>query len=329
MTDNHDLSTSREPTSEGLGTYLLHSFLFLLTFLTTILAGVQWLNKDPWELTNFSSGLRYGLLIVLMLASHEFGHYFAARYHRVKVTLPFFLPFPSFFGLFPFGTLGAVIRIRSAIPSRKTLFDIGVAGPLAGFVVSLTILILGFVFLPPREYLYNIHPEYTQLKTIPEGGIAFGSTLLYSIVSMLFAPSDAFLPPMNEMYHYPFLCVGWFGMFVTAMNLLPIGQLDGGHISYAMFGRTHHTIAQVSLIILIIMGLAGFLPALDIPFHHGWTGWLFWALVLIMFMRRSGFQRPMIEDDTGLDRTRMIIGWICFLIFVGSFSITPFTIQLR
>ena len=330
MTENYSPNDPvHEPTTSVARTVFVHASLFIITLLTTILAGVQWLNKDPWELTNFPSGVTYGILIILFLASHEFGHYIAARYHRVKVTLPFFLPFPAFFGLFPFGTLGAVIRIKSAIPSRKVLFDIGAAGPLAGFVVSLAILILGFVFLPQKEYLYSIHPEYAQIKTIPEGGLAFGNTLFFSIVSNLFAPADAFVPPMNEVYHYPFLSVGWFGLFVTAMNLIPIGQLDGGHISYAMYGRAHHTIAQVSLIGLIVMGLAGFLPVLGIPFQHGWTGWLFWAFLLIVFMRRAGFRRPMIDDDTGLDPTRMVIGWICLLIFVGSFSIAPFTIELR
>jgi hypothetical protein len=308
--------------------YATHLVLFLLTFVTTTLAGVQWLLRDQFELANFSSGLTYSILLLLMLTSHEFGHYFAARYHRVKTTLPFYLPFPGFLGFVPFGTLGAVIKIRSAISSRKVIFDIGSAGPIAGFIVSLAILIIGFINLPPRQYLNMIHPEYAQLIDIPEGGLRFGGTLLYHLVANIFAPAGSFIPPMNEMYHYPFLCVGWFGLFVTAMNLIPIGQLDGGHISYAMFGTKYHAIAQVSLVILVILGLAGFLPAVGIDFQHGWTGWLFWALMLILFMRATKMNHPPVADDTPLDSRRMAIGWFCYGMLILSFSTNPFTIQM-
>ncbi len=301
-------------------TYLIHLLLFLLTFFTAGIAGVQWLNKNPFELANFWSGVTYAVLILAMLSSHEFGHYFAARYHGVNATLPFFLPFPSYFG-----TLGAVIRIRSAIPSRKVMFDIGSAGPIAGFVVSLIILITGFLTLPPKEYLFTIHPEYAQLASIPSGGLTFGSTILYSLCSRAFSPTGAFIPPMNELYHYPFLCVGWFGLLVTAMNLIPIGQLDGGHIIYAMFGNGYHRIAQTALVLLVILGFGGLLPYVGVEGNYGWTGWLFWAFVLIIFMKVFKLYRPAIEDETPLDVRRMVIGWICIGIFLGSFSLTPFS----
>jgi membrane-associated protease RseP (regulator of RpoE activity) len=302
--------------------------LFILAFITTTLAGVQWLNLDALELTNFGSGITYALLLTSMLAAHEFGHYFAARIHHVSVTLPYFLPFPSVSALAllnPFGTLGAVIRMRSAIPSRKVLFDIGAAGPICGFIVSLGILIYGFITLPSIEYLYGIHPEYARLETIPEGGWVFGHNLILVAVSGLFAPSGAFIPPMNEIYHYPFLCVGWFGMLVTAINLIPVGQLDGGHISYAMFGRGYHRVAQVALVTLALLGLAGFLPGLGIDFAYGYTGWLFWAMILMLFSRVMKLNRPALEDETPLDPTRMMLGWLCVLIFVCSFSLTPFS----
>jgi membrane-associated protease RseP (regulator of RpoE activity) len=309
--------------------YLLHTLLFFLSFLTTAIAGVAWLNKNPLELTNFPYGITYGLLILLMLASHEFGHYWAARYHKVDTTLPYFLPFPSFLGLFPFGTLGAVIRIRSRIPSRRTIFDIAAAGPIAGFIVSVGILIYGFLSLPPIEYLFTIHPEYQNMASIPTEGLTFGSTLLYSILSSVFAPAGAFVPPMNEIYHYPYLCVGWFGLFVTAMNLIPVGQLDGGHLSYAMFGNNYHKIAQVSLIALVVLGTAGFLPLIGIPVEFGWTGWLFWALILVFFMRSTRLRRPQLEDETALDARRMMVGWACIIIFLLSFSLTPITLGLN
>ncbi len=304
---------------------IIHGGLFFLTFLTTTLAGVQWLNKDFLELTNFTLGIPYSLLLLFMLASHEFGHYVAARIHRVDATLPYFLPFPSFYGfLIPFGTLGAVIRVRSAIPSRKATFDIGAAGPIAGFVASCLILIIGFRTLPGIDYLYSIHPEYAHLASIPEAGLTFGRSIIFTGIEKLFAPAGAFVPPMNEIYHYPFLCVGWFGMFVTMLNLVPIGQLDGGHITFSMFGNMHHRIGQVALIVLIILGTLGFLPLFGIGFDYGWTGWLFWAIVLAVFLRRTLYSRPPLEDMSPLDPLRMLIGWSCVIIFIVSFSLTPF-----
>jgi membrane-associated protease RseP (regulator of RpoE activity) len=329
VSDFSEVESASESGLQRTKSYLLHSGLFFLTFLTTALAGVQWLNKNFLELNNFPDGIPYALLILFMLASHEFGHYTAARLHHVKATLPYFIPFPSFFGLIiPFGTLGAVIKLQSPVPSRKVLFDIGAAGPIAGFVASMIILAVGFRTLPSIDYLYSIHPEYAQMSSIPETGLTFGRTLFFSLFAWLFAPAGAFIPPMNEIYHYPFLCVGWFGMLVTAMNLLPIGQLDGGHISYAMFGRRYHVIAQTALIFLIVAGTAGFLPLFNIPFAYGWTGWLFWALILAFFMRRYALNRPPVPDETPLDGVRVALGWLSILILIGSFSLTPFTLEL-
>jgi membrane-associated protease RseP (regulator of RpoE activity) len=304
---------------QNLKRYLIHSFLFILTFFTTTVAGVQWLNKNPLELSNFSAGIPYSALILLMLATHEFGHYFAARHHRVKATLPFFIPFISLFG-----TLGAVIRIRSSIPSKKVLFDIGSAGPIAGFIVSMTYLIIGFSTLPGKEYLFGIHPEYASMPRIPDLGLTFGSNILFRVMASVFSQPGAFVPPMNEVYHYPLLCVGWFGLLVTAMNLIPIGQLDGGHISYALFGKGYHVVAQTCLAALFVLGLAGFLPLFHIQLSFGWTGWLFWALLLVFFRRVMKLDRPPLEDETPLDPNRVLVGWICIAIFIGSFSFTPF-----
>lgn len=328
MTDSTEFQGTTNTAFQRTGSYLVHLGLFLLTFLTTTLAGVQWLNRNYNELNNFSDGLPYAGLILFMLASHEFGHYIAARLHRVKATLPFFIPFPAFFGLLlPFGTLGAVIKLQSPVPSRKVLFDIGAAGPIAGFVATIIILIVGFRTLPSIDYLYSIHPEYAQMATIPTAGPTFGKTLFYSLAAWLFAPAGAFIPPMNEIYHYPFLCVGWFGMLVTAMNLMPIGQLDGGHISYAMFGRGYHILAQATLVFLIVVGTLGFLPFFGIDFQYGYTGWLFWGLILAFFMRRYTLNRPPVPDETPLDAKRLVLGWLCLLIFVGSFSLAPLTLE--
>lgn len=311
--------------SDNWKKYTAHILLFLLTFFTTTLAGVEWLVRDPLELSNFPSGLTYSLLLLLMLSAHEFGHYFAAKFHGVRTTLPFYIPAPSFLGLNPFGTMGAVIRIRSAIPSRRALFDIGAAGPIAGFIVTAAVLAIGFYTLPSKEYLYSIHPEYALMSSIPAGGLRFGDTIFYVLFSKLFTSANAFVPPMNEMYHYPFLCVGWFGMLITAMNLIPIGQLDGGHISFSLFGSRYNIIGQVSLVILVVLGLSGLLPLIGINFEYGWFGWFFWAMILVLMMRVFKLHRSPVLDDTPLDPMRRSIGWLCIIIFVGCFPLVPFS----
>lgn len=304
-------------------TVATHASLLVLTFITVTFAGVQWLNKDPFDLALFSLGLTYGWLIIAFLAAHEMGHYVAARIHGVDTSLPFFLPFPPFLGLMPFGTLGAVIRIRSELKDRRTLFDVGAAGPIAGFLVCIMILIWGMTHLPSIEYLYGIHPEYRTLSQIPTEGLTFGKPLLYKLIETLAAPSSAFLPPMNEVYHYPYLCVGWFGAFVTALNLLPIGQLDGGHIAYAMFGSSSHRLAQAVLIMLMVLGTARFLPLLGIQFSYGWAGWLMWSMILGLLLRSKRFRHPPLEDVQELGSTRELFGWVCGIIFVLTFIVVP------
>jgi membrane-associated protease RseP (regulator of RpoE activity) len=325
----------------------LHALLFVATCVSCIVAGTVWAAKDPLDVSNWQYGITYAVLIVSFLTAHEFGHYFAARYHKVEATLPFYIPMPLLFAPF-FGTLGAVIRTRSAIPNRKVLFDIGVSGPIAGFVMCLLFLIIGFMTLPGKEYLYSIHPEYlSQGGQIPTFGLLFGDTLLYHFLEAVFAKPFAFIPPMNEMYHYPFLCVGWFGLFVTSLNLLPMGQLDGGHITYAMFGaKVQGIIARVLWVLMIIIGggafyemafryfhidrpeqLYTFLQTVLLPVLYflktyvpwlflGWSGWLLWALIIKFFVK---FDHPPVEDNAPLDTKRMVIGWLAILIFVVSF----------
>ena len=260
---------------------LLHSGLFLFTLLTTTIAGVVWLNIDPFDLKNLPLGLPYSLSLLFILTCHEFGHYFAARYHGVNATLPYYIPFPNFVIPYlynPFGTMGAIIRTKSPIPSKKVLFDIGVAGPLAGFVATLIVLIYGFTHLPDQSFIISIHPNYF-LETQQGPALKFGSSLLYNLFSaVLTDPANEFVPPMSEMYHYPFLCAGWFGLFVTAMNLIPVGQLDGGHISYSMFGIKHRILANASMIVLLGLGVADLLQYIGLPVSFGWLGWLIWAM---------------------------------------------------
>lgn len=307
----------------------LHVSLFLITFFTTTLAGVEWVGKDPLNLLNFGSGLAYSLSLLLILGSHEFGHFFYSLKHKVRATLPYFIPFPYIPGMINFGTMGAVIRTRTPVPSRKAIFDIGVSGPIVGFIVSVAVLIFGFTHLPSREYLLGIHPDYnfsTNTVDLPGGvPLAFGNTILFRLLELLLTnPHKEFIPPMTEIYHYPLLCTGWFGLFVTAMNLLPIGQLDGGHMIYAMFGRKHRKIARVSFIIILLLGLSSLLPLINLNVTFGWFGWVLWGAILFFIVK---LDHPPVMDDTPLDTKRKIIGWLAILIFIMCFSPTPFTIS--
>jgi len=303
-----------------LRVYSLHILLFILTFFTTTLAGVLWLNKDPFELGNFHFGLPYSLCLLAMLAAHEFGHFFAARFHGIQTTLPYFIPIPPFL-INPFGTMGAVIRIRSMWNSRKALFDIGIAGPIAGFIVTLVILFYGLLTLPGKEYIFSIHPEYRLTGNIPADGLTFGESAFFWLCSKL-APAHAFFPPMNEVYHYPFLCVGWFGLFITALNLLPIGQLDGGHILYALVGSNiQGKIARVFFTLLILIGLGSLFPLLGWKTRLGTLGWLVWAVILYFIIK---LDHPLIPDDTPLTPGRKVLGWITMLGFILIFPPIPF-----
>ncbi len=279
----------------------------------------MWLNKDPFNLYNFPSGLFYSIPLLAILTAHEFGHYFAARYHKVDSTLPYYIPVPPFL-LNPFGTMGAVIKIKSPIPNRSALFDIGASGPLAGFFVTLIILIYGIFTLPPIDYIYTIHPEYKTMEIIPSTGLTFGNSLFTLGMRELFSNQNSF-PPMNEIYHYPFLCVGWFGLFITALNLLPIGQLDGGHILYALIGRKQSIFARIFFGTLIIIGLSSFIPLPYFSIHAGTVGWLVFALVVFFLIK---LDHPPLYDNTELNRTRKYIGWITIAIFILTFLPVPF-----
>ncbi len=306
---------------------LLPGLLLLGTVLTTTLAGVQWSGNDPTELTNWSKGIPYALLLTLMLGSHEMGHFLAARLNRVSSSLPYFLPFPPYYGLVPFGTLGAVIRIRSEIPSRTALFDIGVSGPLTGFFVSIVILAIGFATLPPVDFLYGVHPEYRAMESIPTTGLTFGSNLAFEAIKFLFTKDGAFVPPMNEIYHYPLLCVGWFGLFVTALNLIPIGQLDGGHIVAAVYPVAAHNVGRVAFVILVLLGALGLLQLLGGPTNLGWLGWGMWALLLFIFERfGSRRQHGPSEQGMALTASRSTAFFLSVGCFVLSFSPVPFSL---
>jgi membrane-associated protease RseP (regulator of RpoE activity) len=282
--------------------YWLHGLLFLLTLLTTTILGValqydfdrnlpvearhiffevyERVWQNPIELLQ---GLPFSLTLITILLAHEVGHYLAAAYYRVDASLPYFLPAPTLIG-----TFGAFIRIRSAIYSKRALFDIGVAGPLAGFIFLLPALSVGLAFS----------------KVIPgishQGDVHFGVPLLQWLLerTMFAGAGDVYLHPVGR--------AASIGMFATALNLLPIGQLDGGHIVYALAERKHRAISNVALAALV-------------PLAPFWPAWLFWAAILFFFGRRH----PVVYDLGDLGRGRRQLGWIALAVFVLCFTFAP------
>ena len=224
--------------------------------------------------------------------------------------------------------MGAVIKTRSVIRDNKAMFDIGVAGPIAGFIVCIGLLIYGFSNLPGVEYITNIHPDYFS----PDYGkdalsLEFGDTILFALLRSLFTNPGEFIPPMTEIYHYPFLCVGWFGLFITSMNLIPVGQLDGGHIAYSMFGsKKHEAIASIMMVILIILGFIGLADStLELGLNIGWNGWLFWSLILYFFIK---VKHPPVPTFYRLKGGRLFLGYLSLAIFIVSFSPAPLILSV-
>ena len=307
-----------------------HLLLFFVTFATTFIAGMEWSTgrPAPYTVTDFPGGIQYAVAILFVLGFHEFGHYFAARFHKVNTTLPYFIPFPPIPFFLNFGTLGAVIKTREPIKTNKAMFDIGVFGPISGFVACIILLVYGFTHLPGQEYLLAIHPDYFA-STYGENALSleFGNTLIFSFLRDVFTTSGDFVPPMTEIYHYPLLCVGWFGLFVTAMNMLPVGQLDGGHVVYSMFGgKIHNHVSAITLIAITIIGVGGiFSGILQTEISFGWSGWLFWALILYFVIK---IKHPPVPYFEPLDTTRLALGWLSILILLLSFSPTPFVISI-
>ena len=258
---------------------LLQILLFVTTFFTTTLAGAEWcygklfisifpfFYNPEFTWADFILGMQFSVPFLLILTVHEFGHYFTALYHKIKSSLPYYIPVPPL--LLSLGTLGAVIRLRSKVPSTRKNFDIGIAGPLAGFVMALAILYYGFATLPPAEHIFTIHPEYKQYgldyadhvynpndTTILN--ISLGKNLLFTFFENVVADPER-VPNVHEMMHYPFLFAGFLALVFTSLNLLPIGQLDGGHVLYGFVGfKKHRIVASVFFVAFIFYAGLGF-----------------------------------------------------------------------
>ena len=305
----------------------LNVVLFVLTAYTTTAAGVQMavgmqmavtpgsLPRDflstelLWNPKYLILGLPFSGTLLLILGIHEMGHYLTSRRWNVRATLPYFIPFPSFIG-----TLGAVIKIKSRIPNRRALMDIGASGPLAGFVVALLALIVGL-------HLSKIVP----VSTFAEGGISLGNSILGGWLTDQIIGD---LPEGFAIYDHPIFVAGWLGLFVTALNLMPVGQFDGGHIVYAFGGaRIHALVSRAALVVL------GGLWALGPPydwlfvqdgvstwFNTRWPGWLIWILIALALGRRHS---PTGDPDLNLDPSRKRMGYLSLVIFVLCFVPRP------
>jgi len=294
--------------------YWLHILLFLLTVLTTTMTGALLRGRDPFaSWADFAIGLPYSFALLTILFSHEMGHYLTARHYNIDATLPYFIPF--FVPAFHPGTLGAFIKIKSPIPHKKALFDVGIAGPLAGFIVSLIFLIIGFSRLPDTAGIYAYIEQIHPLNDVHGIDLVLGKTLLYELVGKFFGADRL---PMNEMYHFPFIFAAWFGLLVTSINLMPIGQLDGGHITYAMFGDRARIVAIVAFFLLIILNFY-------LISNFDSYVWVLWTILLLIFIRFR--HPPTLNDSIGIDKGRRILGWLSYLIFIVCFSPMPFYIQ--
>ncbi len=278
----------------------LNILLFVLAFISMILAYSYYLEYGPEifrDISLMKSGLIFAISLMVILIFHEFGHYIAGRMHKADVSLPYFIPAPVLIG-----TLGAVIKSRSPFKNRRQLFDVGAAGPLAGILPAIVVLSIGFM--------------KAEAIPIPEGfedgfGFSIGHSLLYDFLRMLFI-SPA--PEGHIIIINPYMFAGWVGLFVTMLNLMPVGQLDGGHIIYALFGKKIQTILAW-LVLAAMVGL-GFL----------WPGWFLWAFLAAVIIKLK--HPPTLDDTAELGRTRKILGWIAIAVFVLTFMPVPIRIAM-
>ena len=274
----------------------IHLVLFFLTVFTTLLAGALMegakILENPLELLK---GIPFSFTLMFILGTHEFGHYYYAQKHKVDATLPYFIPAPPF--LFLIGTFGAFIKIKSPIYRKDALLQIGAAGPIAGFVIAVPALIIGLLLSDVVE------------KNNIQGALILGDSILMKILTWITHPK---LMDTQDIMLHPIAFAGWIGLLVTMLNLLPIGQLDGGHVAYAMFGKKQRLIGQIAFIFLI-------------PLSFLSINWLIWGLLLLILMR--SVKHPPIQDiHIPLSDTDKRIGYICLLIFIVCFIPAPFKI---
>jgi len=277
--------------------------LFALTVVSTLAAGAFWAggmwDQNPWLIFSYPvqaiyAGIPFSVSILAILLFHEFGHYIAARIHGVNVSLPYFIPAPPIIS--PFGTLGALIISKSPFINRKQLFDVGAAGPLAGLVVAIIVLFIGI----GQSSIEQIPPD--------SGVVYMGESLLFKFISYLLKGP---IPKDSGLFISSMAFAGWVGLLVTMLNLLPLGQLDGGRIIYALFGRWQKLISKFVILGLVIMSFY-------------WAGWLMW-LIIGFFIRPT--HPPTIMDEVPIGRNRELIGIISILAFIICFIPIPISFK--
>jgi membrane-associated protease RseP (regulator of RpoE activity) len=292
--------------------------LFLLTVISTLFVGLhlrqayernqppfsdaiysveifQQLGKDPWLLLQ---GWPFAATLMGILLAHELGHYFACRFYGITASYPYFIPAPTLIG-----TMGAFIRIESPIVNRRALFDVGISGPLVGFALAVPTLAVGIAYS-------KVYPG-----ALEESVIVFGDPPLFWLFAKLFWPGVS----TDHLMLHPVAFAAWVGLFATALNLLPVGQLDGGHIIYALAARSHRTLSPLFLVVLVTAGLFGMRYPETI-----WPGWLFWGSVLLLI----GMRHPAVIDAAEpLDRRRRWVAFIGLIVFLLCFTPVPFHVE--
>jgi membrane-associated protease RseP (regulator of RpoE activity) len=267
----------------------LNLVLFVATVMTTMFFGAMIDGYDPLHGADILHGLSFSAAILGILLCHEFGHYLVSRKHRVRVSLPYFIPAPTIIG-----TMGAVIKSRSPFRNRRQLLEVGVAGPIAGFVVTIIVIVIG---------LRNSHiVPATELQA----GVYLGDSLLFSFLSDMVMGHIA---DECNVYLNSVAFAGWVGLLVTMLNLLPVGQLDGGHIGYALFGRAQQVIAKIVWVGLVVLGFF-------------WPGWFVWAVLMLVLKTKHP---PTLNDTIPLTRTHLALGIFSYIIFVICFIPVPFS----
>jgi membrane-associated protease RseP (regulator of RpoE activity) len=294
-----------------IGSFYFCLFLFVATIITTLIVGVHLADNFARHLPIFdlniseafftgllrhpgrlSAGIPYAFMMVLILLAHEMGHYLTCRHYHIDATYPYFFPAPTLIG-----TFGAFIRIKSPLVTREELFDVGIAGPIAGFVVTIPALVVG------------VWHSSWMLVPVPPDSITLGHPLAGRLLAHVLHPGI----PLVRLNLSPAGCAAWVGLFLTALNLLPIGQLDGGHIVYAVFGRRHRYVSLGMFLALIPMGI------------FCWDGWIFWAVLMIVLGLRH--PAPLIAPEQPLDNRRKGLAVAALVMFILCITATPFAIR--
>jgi membrane-associated protease RseP (regulator of RpoE activity) len=290
VADNGDIKPEPEFTTKKV---LFHLFLLCATIVTTTLCSALFMNGFSFSFAALANGLLFSFTALMILGTHEFGHYFACRYHGVEATLPYFIPSP----FPPVGTFGAVIKIKSRIPSKRALFDIGIAGPLAGFV-----------FLIPAAAVALYFSQAAPIMPSDGVGFSFNDPPLFRAIAKLLGVS-------TNVFANPIWLAAWFGCLMTSLNLLPVGQLDGGHVVYAVVGRKLHTlIGRAVFVGMILLTAASF-------YFNGLLVYAVFIIILAVMMRAG--HPPVYDEDEPLDLPRKIIALIGLVVFLLCFMPLP------